>query len=274
MKFSVLISVYKNDDPYNFRLALESVSLLQTVKPNQIVIVEDGPVPQSIDESIAQVGNQTINIEFTVIRKGKNEGLAAALNSGLEKCKYEYVARMDSDDIAVEKRFELQTEYLESHPNVDILGGYIVEFENNPDILGSLRKVGITQQEIIQMSKHRCPFNHMTVFYKKSKVLSVGGYRTDFGKLEDYKLWVDMIANGCACENLPEVLTKMRIGNGLIQRRSNPREIYDWDRLQIDLRAAGIISSFDALVNRIYIRIFTYMPSGIKKILYSVFLRK
>lgn len=273
MKFSVLMSVYKNDNPIHFRQSLESVSTMQTVKPNQIVIVQDGPVSNEINSIIKDVEIQFTEIEFTILRKEKQQGLAAALNDGLEKCKYEYIARMDADDVAVENRFELQITELDNNKQIDILGGYIAEFDNNPDILGSIRKVGLTQEEILKMAKHRCPFNHMTVIYKKSKVLQCGGYNTEFGKLEDYKLWVDMIKNNCICQNLPCVLIKMRVGNGMIQRRSNPREITDWDRLQMDLLEAGIVKKFEVVENKIYIRVFTYMPVMVKKFLYSLFLR-
>lgn len=273
MNFSVLMSVYKNDNPVHFRLALKSVSTLQTIKPKQIVLVLDGPVNQEICKIIEEIDNAEKDIEFTVLKKVKNQGLASALNDGIELCKYDYIARMDADDIAMSNRFELQTKIFENKKTIDILGGYIVEFENNPTITGAIRTVGITHQQIIKMAKHRTPFNHMTVMYKKTKVKEAGGYDVSFGKLEDYKLWVDMIANGCICENIPKVLIKMRVGNGLIKRRSNPREIYDWDRLQRYLLEINLINKIEAFENKIYIRIFTYMPICIKKILYKLFLR-
>lgn len=273
MKFSVLMSVYINDNPDHFKFALESVSVQQTVKPDQIVIVQDGIVSREIDEIINDLSNRN-DIEFTVIKKNINSGLADSLNLGLAACKYEYVARMDADDISVERRFELQTSIMDFDSSLDILGGFIIEFEENDKITSSIREVGLTNEDIIKMSKHRCPFNHMTVMYKKNKVLEVGGYDVSYGKLEDYKLWVDMMSKGCKCRNLSDILVKVRVGNGMLQRRSNPREIQDWDKLQILLRDSGIINRLELIQNRLYIRIFTYCPVWIKKYVYKIMLRK
>ena len=105
MEFSVLMSVYGKDNAEDFREALKSVTLTQTKKPKQVVIVQDGIVPSSIDEIIDDIKNQTSEIEITVLKKETNQGLASALNSGLSLCKYDWIARMDSDDISVADRF-------------------------------------------------------------------------------------------------------------------------------------------------------------------------
>ena len=128
--------------------------------------------------------------------------------------------------------------------------------------------------DILNMAKRRSPMNHPTVIYRKTAVLESGGYCENFGKLEDYKLWVDMISNGFQFANIGEPLVYMRIGNGFIHRRSNKREIEDWDKLQKYLFESKIINRFDVLTNRIYIRVFIYMPGWAKKIAYKVILRK
>ena len=273
MDFAVLLAVYGKDNPEHYKTALESISVNQTLKPTQIVVVFDGPVPNTIEKTTYSLEKSNPQIEFTIVKLETNQGLAAALNAGLLKCKYEYVARMDADDVAVPDRFEKQLNYLYKNKDIDILGGTIAEFDNNPEIVNSIREVGCSHDEILKMAKHRTPFNHMTVVYKKSKVLSVGGYNTSFGKLEDYKLWIDLISGGCKTANLRDVLIHMRVGNGLIARRSNRREIQDWDKLQKDLISAGLINGFESFLNKIYIRVFTYMPSGIKKVIYKFVLR-
>lgn len=274
MEFTVLMSVYGKDSPKFFREALESVSIAQTVKPNQIVIVEDGPVPMEIDQYIELIEGSVTEIKFTIIRKQKNSGLAAALNTGLTACEFEYVARMDSDDIAVSDRFKKQIEYLNNHCNISVLGGAIKEFINTPNDLNSVRTVKTTHNEIVEMAKRRTPFNHMTVLYKKSDILSVGGYSENFGKLEDYKLWVDLIIAGKRVANLEDILVNVRVGNGFIERRSNKREILDWDMLQVYLTNTGLISKVKAMANKLYIRVFIYMPSWMKKMAYRLVLRK
>lgn len=273
MDISVLMSVYGKDNPRYYRLALESVTSGQILKPKQVVIVFDGPVPNEIEIITKEVEKKNPEICFTIVKQETNKGLAAALNLGLKSCNCEYVARMDSDDISVPNRFRLQAEYLQKHPETDLLGGFISEFIDNPKQFTSVRKVGCDKESIIHMAKRRTPFNHVSVIYRKESVLAVGGYAEDFGKLEDYRLWVDMISAGVTFSNIEDILVNVRVGDGQLQRRSNAREITDWDNLQHYLLKAGIVNRFDSIINMIAIRVFTYMPVGLKKVAYKAVLR-
>ncbi len=274
MDFSVLMSVYCKDNADDFRTALESVTLTQTLKPKQVVIVQDGVVPSSIDEIIESVKGKAEEIEFTVLKKEINQGLAAALNSGLALCKYDWVARMDSDDISLEDRFEKQIAFIENHADISVLGGAIAEFENEIGDIKSERHVGLNHEEITRMAKSRTPMNHVSVMYLKSAVLEVGGYSENFGKLEDYKLWVDLIAAGKQLANIDDTIVYVRVGKGFIERRSNKREIQDWDMLQTYLLKSKLITKRKALINKLYIRVFIYMPAWMKKIAYRTVLRR
>ena len=137
----------------------------------------------------------------------------------------------------------------------------------------SIRMVPAFKSNIVKMSKSRCPMNHPTVFFKKQAILSVGGYSEDFGKLEDYKLWVDLLKSEHSLYNIQTVLVHMRIGNGFLKRRSNRAEIHDWDCLQQYLVKEKMISGFRAFLNKISIRLFIYMPLWMKKIIYKKRLR-
>lgn len=272
--FSVLVSVYKNDSAKFFETALKSISIDQTLKPTQIVVVEDGPVGEEIETVISSVSSMSTAIEWTIIRKEKNAGLAAALNTGIKACKYDIIARMDSDDISLPNRFEKQIQYMTEYPSVDCVGGAIAEFADTPGDMQSERHVGLDMAAIRRMAKSRTPMNHVSVMYKKQAVEKAGLYCEDFGKLEDYKLWVDLISNNAVLANLDDILVYVRVGNGFIERRSNTREIYDWDMLQSYLLGSGIVNRFEALKNRLYIRAFIYMPGFLKVFLYKTVLRK
>ncbi len=274
MDFSVLMSVYCRDNPEDFKAALESVTLSQKVNPKQVVIVQDGVVPSSIDEIIETLQSKVEDIEITVLKKEKNQGLASALNSGLELCKYDWVARMDSDDISTEDRFEKQIAFIEKNPDVSVVGGAIAEFENEIGDIQSERHVGLTHEEITQMAKSRTPMNHVSVMYLKSAVLDVGGYCEDFGKLEDYKMWVDLIVADKKLANIDDVIVNVRVGKGFIERRSNKREIQDWDMLQKYLLENKLITKGKAFKNKLYIRVFIYMPAWLKKLAYKIVLRR
>ena len=276
MKFSVLMSVYKNDNADYLLKAVQSVTIDQTLKPTQLVLVKDGPVPENIEANIQkmQLALNDIGIEFTVISKEVNAGLASALNTGLEYCKYEYVARMDSDDISLPNRFELEIPYIAGKPDISILGGGITEFEDDERFPIQARIVPQKHDEIVDMLRTRNGMNHVTVVFKKSDIVRLGGYSEDFGKLEDYKLWVDAVCAGLKLQNIPEICVNVRVGSGFIERRSNKREIQDWDMLQGYLKNAKLIGNRKALINKLYIRVFIYMPAWMKKIAYKTILRK
>lgn len=274
MEFSVLMSVYEKDVPEFFKLALESVTIKQTKKPTQVVIVQDGIVPDIFDSIIEKISNQSSDIEFAVIKKEQNVGLASALNTGIDACRCAWIARMDSDDISLPDRFEKQLDYIRRNPTIDVLGGSIAEFQDLPGDIKSERHVGLNEKEIIRMAKRRTPMNHVSVIYRKDAVIRVGGYSENFGKLEDYKLWVDMLSAGNILANIDDILVYVRVGNGFIERRSSKREIKDWDMLQTYLLKSGLIGKVGAFKNKLYIRTFIYMPAWLKKIVYKTVLRK
>ena len=274
MQFSLIMSVYKNDNPSFFRIALDSVSTHQSLKPSQIVVVEDGPVSEEFDSIFNEISFNNPEIDFLLIKQDKNLGLATALNNAISHCKYEWIARMDSDDVSVPDRFEKQFIFIKNNPSISIVGGSISEFQNT---IGDIKSIRISPQnhcDIKKMMKKRNPMNHMCICYRKEAIVKSGYYSEDFGKLEDYKLWVDMIGHGYIFANVPEVLCYVRIGNGFIARRANKREIFDWDNLQSYLLKNQLINRFEALRNKIYIRLFIYAPSWIKKLAYKTFLRR
>ena len=276
MKFSVLMSVYKSDNAEYLLRAIESVTIDQTLKPAQLVLVKDGPVSEKIDAIITKMQPtlNNIGIEFAVISKEVNAGLAAALNTGLEYCKYEYVARMDSDDVSLPNRFELELPYIADNPSISVLGGGITEFEDDEKVPIQARIVPQKHDEIVDMLRTRNAMNHVTVVFKKSDIVKLGGYSENFGKLEDYKLWVDAVCAGLKLQNISDVCVNVRVGAGFIERRSNKREIQDWDMLQEYLKKAKLIGNGKALINKLYIRVFIYMPAWMKKIAYKTILRK
>ena len=274
IRFSVIMSLYEKDNPSFFKDALESVSTNQSLKPNQIVVVEDGPVSHVFDDIFNSVSADNPTIEFLLIKKETNKGLAAALNSAIDACKYEWIARMDSDDISVSSRFEKQFCFIESHPDLAVVGGNMGEFYDTIGDIALRRVVSCNHDGICKMMKKRNPMNHITVCYKKYAVVSCGKYSESFGKLEDYKLWVDMVNAGYKFGNIKDVVCYARVGDGFIERRSNKREIKDWDMLQKYLLKNKIVNKFESIMNKAYIRLFIYSPKFVKKLAYKTFLRK
>lgn len=220
-KFSVVTSVYKNDKSEFVRVALDSMLINQTVKPTEIVLVRDGQVPEALDKLLDEYEGRYPEV-FNIIRLKQNGGLGKALRLGVESAKYDIVARMDSDDICLPNRFELQLKYMELHPNVDIIGGQMAEFIDTPDNIIGKRIVPCTNDEIYNFMKNRCALNHVTVMFRKEAVLKAGNYQDWFWN-EDYYLWIRMMKEKSQFTNVPEVLVNVRSGADQYARRGGRR---------------------------------------------------
>lgn len=219
--FSIITSIYKNDNPEFVRVALDSMLDKQTVKPTEIVLVRDGQVPAALDNLLNEY-EMTYSTVFNIIRLEKNGGLGKALKLGVESAKYDIVARMDSDDICLPNRFELQLQYMEAHPECDIVGGQMTEFIGEPTNVVGKRVVPESNEAIYEYMKSRCALNHVTVMFRKDTILKVGNYQDWFWN-EDYYLWVRMMINKCVFANLPEVLVNVRSGEDQYARRGGMR---------------------------------------------------
>ena len=219
-KYSVLMSLYKKEHPEYLRLALDSM-VNQTVKPDEIVLVEDGPLTDELYEVVNEYKDKYPTLLHIVVNKN-NLGLGLALKVGLRSCHNELIARMDTDDIAVLDRCEKQLRYYAKHPSVTILGGQIEEFITSPDVIVGKRVVPQTNRELKEFMKKRCPFNHMTVMFKKSDIIKAGNYRDWFWN-EDYYLWIRLALAGYKFANLSDTLVHTRVGADMYQRRGGDK---------------------------------------------------
>ena len=263
VKFSVCTSIYKNDKPGFVKVALDSMLLQQTVKPDEIVLVQDGPVPYELSRLLIDYIDNYGNV-FNVIKLEKNGGLGNALKIGVENAKYSIIARMDSDDICLPDRFEKQLTYLESHPECDIVGGQMTEFIDSPDNIIGRREVPLTNDEIYQYMKSRCALNHVTVMFRKDAVLKAGNYQDWFWN-EDYYLWVRMMMSNCVFANIPEVVVNVRSGADQYARRGGKKYFDSEIGIKKLMLERGMISKREYLVN--YVERFIIqrvMPNSIR----------
>ena len=271
MKFTVLMSVYYKEKPEYLQLALESV-INQTVKPNEIVLVEDGKLTNELQAVITEYLQKYPAIFKTYALK-QNQGLGKALNFGMQKCSYELIARMDTDDIAEPNRFELQIKEFEQNKELMLCGGQIAEFADNPAEITGYRKVPLKHNEILNFAKKRNPFNHITVMFKKQAVQNVGGYM-DMPYFEDYWLWVRMLKAGYKAKNVDKVLVKVRAGQDMIARRGGLNYAKCIIRFERALHKIGIINIAE-MIGYITLRcIVSIMPEGLRLWIYRWKLRK
>lgn len=268
--YSVLMSVYKNENARYLKLSIDSM-YSQTIPPAEFVLICDGPLTEQLDLVINNEISKHDNLR--VIRFEKNEGLGYALQTGLKECKYDIVARMDSDDISRPERCEKELSYLLKHPEVSIVGGWIEEFSASVEIINSTRKVPESNDEIVEFAKSRNPFNHPSVMYRKNDVLKAGNYQK-VRYLQDYYLWVAMLIKGFRGYNLQEPLVWMRADAKLYKRRSGKQYI----ELQLNLFKIMLDNHFityPQYVKSCFIRTLSgFAPNWIRQIAFNKLLRK
>lgn len=273
LQFSVITSVYKNDKPEYIRVALDSLLVQQTVKPDEIVLVQDGPVSHETSRLLLEY-KDNYGEKLNVIRLTQNKGLGNALMLGVENAKYDIVARMDSDDICAPDRFEKQLAYLESHPECDIVGGQITEFIDTPDNIVGKREVPCDNEAIYHYMRSRCALNHPTVMFKKKAVLDAGNYQDWFWN-EDYYMWVRMMEQGCVFANLPDVLVNMRSGIDQYGRRGGMKYFKSEIGIKKLMLEKGMITRKEYIVNYIQRFIIQLMlPNSVRGWVFRTFARK
>jgi len=271
MDYSVLLTVYKSDNPDYFKLSLYSM-LNQTLKATDIVVVCDGPITDELQKVIDQANLEHPNI-INQIKLEKNIGLGLALNEGIPFCKNELIARMDSDDISLPDRCEKQVKMFEDNPSLDIVGCPVKEFIGNTDNVVGKRDVPLDNDSIYKYCKRRDPFNHPTVMYRKSKVLKYGPYG-NYRKNQDTDLWIKLLSNNCICANHNEYLLYFRFDEETYKKRKS------WTNtkllIQIRKRAwkIGFCSWWDYIVVK-YAQLAIYiLPLWFQKFVYRKILRK
>lgn len=268
--FSVLLSIYYKETPSYLVQCLDSI-LQQTLLASEIVLVKDGPLPIELDNIITEYQQKYPSLK--VISFPTNQGLGKALNEGLKYCSYDLVARMDTDDIAKPNRFEKQLKVFQEHPEVDVVGAWIDEFENDASHVISVRKLPEWHEDIFCFAKKRNPINHPVVMFLKDPVMAVGGYQ-HFPLFEDYYLWVRMLMNGAKFYNIQESLLYFRSSSDMFKRRGGLKYVSTEIVFQNFLLKSQFIS-FSRYVQNIIIRVIArIMPNRWRTFLYRRKLRQ
>ena len=269
MAVSVLMSVYEKEKPEYLSQALDSI-IYQSLQPDEIVLIKDGPLPDYLEDIIQE--RMDIYPGFQVYQFEKNVKLGRALAKGVELCHNELIARMDTDDIAMNDRLAVQYQYMKDNPEVSVCGGWILEF-NTEGTYQKIKKMPESKKEIRKYSKYRNPLNHMTVMFRKGEVLKAGNYR-HFPFLEDYDLWIRMLAFGCKFANIPQVLVKARTEENIYERRGGAGYCDRYMQLRKQQYASGLLRVHEYAVAILLTKIMTLQPSWVRKQVYRKILRK
>lgn len=270
-KYSVLMSVYHKEKPEYLEESLLSV-FNQTIKPDEVILVKDGPITTSLQNVINKFISEYES--FRVYTLEENKGLGYALNFGLKHCNNEIIFRMDTDDISIKERASFQLDYINKNNNVSILGSYIEEFTDNRSDKQYIKQTPLSDGEIKKMLKRKNAMNHPSVVFKKSHILSVGGY-IELKLNEDYYLWVRMAEKGFIFANLEEPLVKMRITDETYSRRGGFKYFITQNSIYKYMKEKDYITDFEYIRGYLIRYIFrVVLTNRLRKLVYTRLLRK
>lgn len=265
-KYSVLMSLYKKEKPEYLRIAIDSM-LNQTIAPDEIVMVEDGPLTSEL---------YAVLEEYPMLHRVKNEknlGLGLALNIGLKECRNELVARMDTDDCSKPERCEKQLARFAEKPYLAIVGSQIDEFIGDTSNVISQRIVPTTSEEIYNFAKKRSAFNHPAVMYSKTAVLANDGY-ADLKRNQDVDLFGRMMFEGYKAENIDESLLWFRNSDELAKRRKSWQNTWSYIAIIRKFWKMGFSSFTDYAIIVLAQTGMYIMPVKLQNYIYARFLRR
>ena len=264
------MSIYTNDRIDFVKLAVESI-LNQTYKDFDYYIQYDGPVDVEVDAYLSGLKDERVRIQ----RRAENKGLAQSLNDLMNVVMhigYEYIARMDADDISETNRFEMQIAYLDAHTEVDMVGGAINEIDEEGNNRGKITKYPCSPDECRAFFAKRNPVAHPTVMFRRSFFEKAGWYYpTDFERNEDTRLWHEGYKHGCVIANMPDVLLNFRMTDSMFKNRRNGRA---FAKSQLKLRkliAKDLGYGAMAYVYAYAMYLLMISPSSVLKFAYKVF---
>ena len=264
VRFSLLMSTYAGDRPDYLRLAFISTVHEQTRRPDEVVLVQDGPVSDEMADAITELKESSpVPVEHVVM--AENLGLGPALDAGLAACSHETVARMDADDVSVPERFEKQVPLIED--GADIVGAGLLEFGESTDDVVGRRTPPTDPEEIRRVIGFRDPFNHPTIVYRKSAVFAAGGYQ-DMALMEDYLLFARMVNGGARPANVADPLVYYRVGAGAYARRGGRELLRSELALQRRFLQLGITTRTQYVRNVTIRGGYRLVPESLRKAAY------
>lgn len=257
--------MWAGDRPDYLERAVRSSVHEQTRRPDELVVVEDGPLPARLAATLDRV-LRSCPVPVRRVRLARHLGLGPVLDAGLAACSHDIVARIDADDLSLPHRFEVQVPFVESG-RADLVGSALLEFERDEQHVVAVRVPPTAPRAIVRAARLHDPFNHPSVVYRRSAVQRAGGYQ-DLPLMEDYWLFARMIAGGARVANVPEPLVLYRVGDGAYDRRGGLRLLVSEVRLQWRLRRIGFTTSAQLGRNVLVRGAYRLVPSSVRRPLY------
>lgn len=239
-KISVIMGVY-NDEKFLSK-SIESI-LTQTFNDFEFIICDDC----SKDNSLNIIKSyQKKDSRIVLIKNSSNLGLASSLNKCINISKGKYIARMDSDDIALKDRFEKQFCYLEKNSDVAVVGtqAYFID-QTDKRFKEFNTPLEITFKNTVRKSN----LIHPTTMIRKNVLDEVNGYSVNkfTRRAEDYDLWCKISEKGYRLTNLPERLFEYREDINAYKKRKYKYRIDEFKIKSYWIKRANL-----SIINYIY----------------------
>lgn len=256
--------VYRADTAERVRRAAESATVEQQRRPAELVVVRDGPVPALLEAELDRLERE-LPVPVVRVDLERNEGLTAALNAGLDRCRHDVVARADADDVSCPHRFAVQLPVIED--GADLVGSSMHEIGDDERTRLALRRAPVGERDILSVSRRRNPVSHPTVVFRRSAVRAAGGY-VHVPLAEDYWLWVRMLHAGADVRNVAEPLVGYRVSAGSYERRGGWPVFRAELALQARLRGIGHIGFLQWVRNVVVRGGYRFVPTRLRELAY------
>jgi glycosyltransferase involved in cell wall biosynthesis len=261
------MSTYRSETASNLATSLASIGA-QSVLPDQLVLVIDGPVGADQEDVIAafMAGG---SIPTTLVRLPRNRGLAEALNIGLTRCLGEFILRMDSDDICNIDRIERQIAYAETHPDIDVVASWSEEFFED----GAPSRIKVTptvHEGIVRALRWRNVVHHPTLLIRKKALTAISGYRSDYGFLEDYDLFVRLVLSGARFHAIPKILVRVRSSTEQRNRRGGIRYMINDIKVRAECLRTGFLTFRQFFAVTLMYSVFRLLSGTMRRRLYGL----
>jgi glycosyltransferase involved in cell wall biosynthesis len=270
--FSVLLPTHAEERPERLELALNSIGD-QTLAPSEVVVVIDGPVEAAQTLVIERFADRYPWLPVRRVILDRNRGLAHALNAGLEYCRLPFVARMDSDDVAFADRVQLQWEMLQAQPELDLLSGWQAEFSTTPSEIIRIKTIPPDHDAIANMLVWRCSISHPTIVFKRAVVQAIGGYRA-IPYLEDYDLYLRLLAAGARFGAVQSPLVRVRVTREQLRRRGGLRHLRSEWRFRWDAYRRGNLTIVQLGLTLAAYSVFRMLPDRLRAASYRFVRRR
>lgn len=266
-----MMSVYKNENPAYFSQAMDSM-LSQTVPPSEIVLVEDGPLTDSLYKVIDRYVSKNEIIKIVPLKE--NVGLGKALLVGSDACTYEYIARMDTDDYSSPNRMELTLSEFDKDSELMMVGTQIAEFVTDYTEPITMTNLPLEHKDILKYSKRRDPFRHPAITIKRKALYGAGNYNGDILYFEDWDLFNRVLSSGYKTKNIPEVCVYVRVSPDFYARRGGARYLKSVIRFKVGEYRRGYFTFSDMVISLVPHVIVGVAPNWLRALIYKKFLRK